>query len=624
MISNDNIKRNQLLAEFLDTERSYVASLGLMQEYQNGLIATAPSIRNLYHNVALDVFSNLNSLVEFQRQFLEDLEQILSRDSNKQHIGYLFIKNVLNDIIEIQLLQSYLIKPLQRLLKYPLFLRELLKLSPENEDLKVGSETIRRISETLNEMQRKRENARLKTEFMKSVDDWKDVKSTDFGDLLLMEELPVEAFVGSENYHMLLFEKILLCTKRDFKNLSRKRSDLEINGNTNNSRSIPYCSVIHGAILLHYIARVEDTSVPDIGVYSLRVNWQNELERDIAKFSMKCMNMEQVTLWKSRIEKQVENQRKAYEIEKLQKQREQQHKEYELQQQIYQKSSAARSPVSPPFDPLYSPKSGSSMSRSRSNPHASSHAPSEYSSSTGMQGFNFRVEDLTSPPPEVPSVPSQYLRTLRTSNHGSMMSSPQSFSAQPVYQGYGSIMMDPNTPPSPRQRFLSDSRPYVGSQNLNSSQSSTISSSLQSAPPSPKTGFLPVHYQNQNQYQTQAIARSSSPVLNNASNLMIQRKLSAPKAPVSPSFVKIRFRYGDDSYITAMPVRDATLQELKTRIDRRFKQLGLAVEYGRISYREEISVGDDVGWQENGELLTDADVKRLIAASDGIMNLLLK
>ncbi|KAJ3092578.1 hypothetical protein HK100_006912 [Physocladia obscura] len=649
MSSNDADQRIQLLAEILETERSYVASLQLMQEYQNNLIAIAPSIRDLNPGVILDIFSNLDSLVEFQRQFLAEMEYILAKDSENQRIGSLFVKHgrnfevyypfcknylnasdiilrhsedlkILDDVINYQLLPSFFIKPLQRLLKYPLLLRELLKLSPEDEDLKRGSDTIRRVSETLNEMQRRTENKRLKTEFIKNVKDWKgiEMEPTDFGDLYLMEEFLIGSSWESErNFHMILFEKVLICAKRDFTKLRSEIAD-------NERIKSPYTYVIYVSILMRNISRVEDTSEPSAGVYSLCLNWQDERESEMAKFNVKCMNLEKLTLWKSRIEKQAQLQKELWAIEKLQKQRiqhVQQYKQYQQQQQrLYRNNSTTTGSLATSQFETVTTNSGMQMSRSRSNPHILK----DYSNRPVMR-YNYYSEDTPISPPEMPSFPPQFQRLPRKPSNGSAHSTPiqrpqypQIIHTEHPYQGYGGIKLDTSAQPPFRARFPSDhSQQYLQSDNRRPSLASSISpatSNSYGALLTPQLNFAPVQ-------------KTDPPPILDLTRVppaaIFDSQPSSPPTPNLSSFVKIRVCYGVDSFILVMPGRQATLQELNTRINRKIKQLELNVEYSQLIQREEVSVGGVTGWLEKGEIFTDADVTRLVATSGGMIDLLL-
>ncbi|KAJ3141358.1 hypothetical protein HK100_007786 [Physocladia obscura] len=653
MSSNYTDQRIQLLAEILETERSYVASLQLLQEYQNNLIAIAPSIRDLNPTFVLDIFSNLDGLVEFQQQFLVEMEYILAKDPSKQRIGFLFVKHghdfevyypfcknylnasdiilrhsedlkILDDVINYQMLPSFLIKPLQRLLKYPLLIRELLKLSPEDDDLRRGLDTIRQVSETLNEMQRKIENERLKTEFIKNIKDWKgnEMDPTNFGDLYLMEEFLIGSSWESErNFHMLLFEKVLICAKRDFTKLRSEIAD------SDSSRSHPYSYVIYVSILLRNISRVENTSEPTAGVYSLCLNWQDERESEMAKFNVKCMNFEKFTLWKSRIEKQAQLQKELWVIEKMQNQRikhVQQHKEYEQQQQqrLYRNNCATtRVPETSQFKAITT-NPGSQMPRSKSNPHI----VKDHSNRLVIRLYNSYSEDTPISPPEMPSFPPKFQRLPRTSSNGSAHSAsiqrlqyPQIIPTEQFHQGYGGIKLDITTQLPFRARFPSDhSQSYLQSNTRRPSQVSTNS------PVTSNNSFETLLTPGQSNF---SLAHRTDPSILSTARVSpaatFDSQSSSPPTPTLPSFVKIRVCYGVDSFILVMPARQATFQELNTRIDRKIKQLELNVYYSHLIQREEVSVGGVSGWLEKGEVFTDADVTRLVASSGGMIELLI-
>jgi cell division control protein 24 len=76
------------------------------------------------------------------------------------------------------MLQSYLIKPVQRVCKYPLLLQELIKLTdagtyPFYDELKEGLEAIKRVTERVNEQKRREENELMKNDLADRMEDWK-------------------------------------------------------------------------------------------------------------------------------------------------------------------------------------------------------------------------------------------------------------------------------------------------------------------------------------------------------------------------------------------------------------------------------------------------------------------
>jgi cell division control protein 24 len=76
------------------------------------------------------------------------------------------------------MLQSYLIKPIQRLCKYPLLLNELIKFTEGTgymymDELREGCEAMKRVTERMNEQTRRAENEGIKADLVDRVEDWK-------------------------------------------------------------------------------------------------------------------------------------------------------------------------------------------------------------------------------------------------------------------------------------------------------------------------------------------------------------------------------------------------------------------------------------------------------------------
>ena len=84
---------------------------------------------------------------------------------------------------------AFLIKPVQRICKYPLLLRDMIKYSEQNdpaiEELTTGMNSIERVNLKVNEAIRKADMAGLVVELSERVDDWKGHKLDTLGDLLL-------------------------------------------------------------------------------------------------------------------------------------------------------------------------------------------------------------------------------------------------------------------------------------------------------------------------------------------------------------------------------------------------------------------------------------------------------
>uniref|UniRef100_A0A2K6E917 TIAM Rac1 associated GEF 1 n=1 Tax=Macaca nemestrina TaxID=9545 RepID=A0A2K6E917_MACNE len=199
---SDADKLRKVICELLETERTYVKDLNcLMERYLKPL-----QKETFLTQDELDVlFGNLTEMVEFQVEFLKtledgvrlvpDLEKLEKVDQFKKvlfSLGGSFLyyadrfklysafcashtkvpKVLVKDTVSFKAfldaqnpkqqhsstLESYLIKPIQRILKYPLLLRELFALtdaeSEEHYHLDVAIKTMNKVASHINEMQK--------------------------------------------------------------------------------------------------------------------------------------------------------------------------------------------------------------------------------------------------------------------------------------------------------------------------------------------------------------------------------------------------------------------------------------------------------------------------------------
>ncbi|KAK9238740.1 hypothetical protein V1525DRAFT_340867 [Lipomyces kononenkoae] len=235
--------RSKVMQELLQTERKYVQDLELLQGYMKQLqlqeIVSADTIHFL--------FPNLNTLVDCQRKFLVGIETNARLPPAAQRLGALFLSMEppfsvyetyasqqkqasdiaiqeapklakLKDMIEPTYeLPSILIKPIQRICKYPLLLKELLKYTPEDDEyygeLHEGFHAMKRVATRVNETQRQTENKQVALSLCARIDDWKGHKIEHFGDLLY--DGLFQCVEDEKEYHYYLFENILLFCKED-------------------------------------------------------------------------------------------------------------------------------------------------------------------------------------------------------------------------------------------------------------------------------------------------------------------------------------------------------------------------------------------------------------------------
>ena len=248
-------QRQHIVDELVRTERTYVQHLELLQAFKKRVEECGAVSGDTIH----DIFLNLNALLNFQRKFLIRVEHTNAMAEEDQNWGSLFItsKDALCEVyepyianqkrceevamrefeklklfegpVEIRqmvesptVLSSFLLKPFQRLSKYPLLLKELLKNGELNEHLKAdvaeGMEAASWVLQQANVAVDREERNEAVEDLKLRVDDWKGHKLEAFGDLLMHGTYTVlkndSAKKDQEReYKIYLFELILLCCK---------------------------------------------------------------------------------------------------------------------------------------------------------------------------------------------------------------------------------------------------------------------------------------------------------------------------------------------------------------------------------------------------------------------------
>ncbi|KAI8926869.1 hypothetical protein BC831DRAFT_504246 [Entophlyctis helioformis] len=310
--------RARVLQEMIETERTYNHAIQELLLYQEELLSS----NMVNKDTVYKLFANLPELVDFQRRFLVSMESTLSMPSSEQRIGALFVNNEeafgsfyevfcgnYNNACALALqeaeslskvpridpvrgLQGYLIRPVQRICKYPLLLNELVKLSsqesyPFYDELVAGMESIKRVTERVNETNRIEDNKIIKQELIDHVEDWKGMRPAEFGNLLLSDKFIMLSNDLEKEYVLYLFDRILLCVKE-----SKKKKKRGVGEET--------VYAVKGNIFISSIVQVENTSKPEMQFFELVVYWRDASETDT--FALKCRNIELVNQWKTRLD----------------------------------------------------------------------------------------------------------------------------------------------------------------------------------------------------------------------------------------------------------------------------------------------------------------------------------
>jgi cell division control protein 24 len=207
--------RDHIVKELVDTERKYVQDLENLHDLKKSLEQKGAVPGDIVHQI----FLNINAILDFQRRFLIRVETTNSMPSTVQRWGSPFImyedafdiyqpfianqrkaaqlaNQVFDKILQsdhpvaadFQTLDGFLLKPMQRLVKYPLLLKDLNKKSEEEDiknDLMMGCEAAERVLHKANDAVNRDLLDEALEDLINRVDDWKNHKVESFGKLLL-------------------------------------------------------------------------------------------------------------------------------------------------------------------------------------------------------------------------------------------------------------------------------------------------------------------------------------------------------------------------------------------------------------------------------------------------------
>ncbi|XP_069500347.1 pleckstrin homology domain-containing family G member 2 isoform X2 [Ambystoma mexicanum] len=238
---------DRVVLEILETEQAYVRDLKSIVEDYLGCIIDAGHLPLEPEQVST-LFCNIEDIYEFNSELLEELEccssahavaECFVQRSEEFDIYTLYCMNypnsvsVLRECMKSELLakffrqrqamlahslplESYLLKPVQRILKYHLLLQELAKHFDKSAD---GYETVEEAIITMtavawyiNDMKRKQEHAVRLQEIQSLLVSWKGPDLCAFGELVLEGTFRVQRMKKERAFF--LFSKMLLIAKK--------------------------------------------------------------------------------------------------------------------------------------------------------------------------------------------------------------------------------------------------------------------------------------------------------------------------------------------------------------------------------------------------------------------------
>uniref|UniRef100_A0A8C2HYF4 Phosphatidylinositol-3,4,5-trisphosphate-dependent Rac exchange factor 2 n=1 Tax=Cyprinus carpio TaxID=7962 RepID=A0A8C2HYF4_CYPCA len=263
-----------VLNELLKTERDYVGTLEFLSVSATWVIVSLDNQKgNLFHAFAPQVlFSNLEEILSVHRDFLSMVEELLQPDPNPYHeVGRCFLHFVrrfqiydeycgnhekaqrllleLNKIRTVRTLllncmllggrkntevplEVYLVAPIQRICKYPLLLRELLKRTPKkhNDYLMVQEslQVMKAVCSNINETKRQMEKLEVLEEWQSHIEGWEGSNITDCCTELLMQGVLLKISAGNiQERIFFLFDNLLVYCKKKNRRLKNSKTATE-------------------------------------------------------------------------------------------------------------------------------------------------------------------------------------------------------------------------------------------------------------------------------------------------------------------------------------------------------------------------------------------------------------
>ncbi|SCW01420.1 LAFE_0D12178g1_1 [Lachancea fermentati] len=343
-----NTDHGKIIREFVETERKYVYDLELLDKYRNQLLSNGIiNSEELYM-----LFPNLSDIIDFQRRFLISMEINGRVDPQRQRIGALFMhskhffklyepwsigQNAAIDFISSSFdkmqgadyvignkleLQSFLLKPVQRLCKYPLLLKELLQQSSDfgnHKELEMGLEISKSIARSINENQRRTENHVVVKKLYERVVNWKGYRIAKFGELLYFDKVSISTNNSNEPEHefeVYLFEKIIILFSDVIqkksnsislkkKNSTASSSTLHLSGQTSGSSNFSNGPGEPKLDLRGRIMIVNLNQITRVSTHCLNITWESPKEQ--GNFILKFKNEETRDNWCSCLQNLLRN-----------------------------------------------------------------------------------------------------------------------------------------------------------------------------------------------------------------------------------------------------------------------------------------------------------------------------
>uniref|UniRef100_A0AAX7T4M9 Phosphatidylinositol 3,4,5-trisphosphate-dependent Rac exchanger 2 protein n=1 Tax=Astatotilapia calliptera TaxID=8154 RepID=A0AAX7T4M9_ASTCA len=263
-----------VLNELLKTERDYVGTLEFLSvSDENGF--KQRTLRDAGCNLSCTtpvLFSNIEEILAVHKDFLSMVEDLLQPDPHAHHeIGRCFlhfrsrfqiydeycgnhekaqrlllelnkIRNVRTCLLNYMLLggrkntevplEGYLVAPIQRICKYPLLLRELLKRTPKKHNdyalVQESLQVMKEVCSSINEAKRQMEKLEILEEWQSHIEGWEGSNITDTCTEMLMQGVLLKISAGNiQERIFFLFDKLLVYCKKKNRRLKNSKASTE-------------------------------------------------------------------------------------------------------------------------------------------------------------------------------------------------------------------------------------------------------------------------------------------------------------------------------------------------------------------------------------------------------------
>uniref|UniRef100_A0A3Q3A2E4 Phosphatidylinositol 3,4,5-trisphosphate-dependent Rac exchanger 2 protein n=1 Tax=Kryptolebias marmoratus TaxID=37003 RepID=A0A3Q3A2E4_KRYMA len=263
-----------VLNELLKTERDYVGTLEFLSVFLHRLdqYAATKIDKNITEETVKVLFSNIEEILAVHKDFLSMVEELLQPEPHAHHeVGRCFlhfrsrfqiydeycgnhekaqrlllelnkIRSVRTCLLNCMLLggrkntevplEGYLVAPIQRICKYPLLLKELLKRTPKRHNdyalVQESLQLMKAVCSSINEAKRQMEKLEILEEWQSHIEGWEGSNITDACTEMLMQGVLLKISAGNiQERIFFLFDKLLVYCKKKNRRLKNSKASTE-------------------------------------------------------------------------------------------------------------------------------------------------------------------------------------------------------------------------------------------------------------------------------------------------------------------------------------------------------------------------------------------------------------